>query len=42
MDTFVAGQMNKLANIIIESDNHMLNDCYSCPRTQYYFTKTEK
>ena len=29
MDTFVAGQMNKLANIITKSDIHMLNDFYS-------------
>ena len=35
MDTFVTGRINKLANNIIGSDNHILNDCYSCPRTQY-------
>ena len=35
MNTFVTGRINKLANNIIRSDNHILNDCYSCPRTQY-------
>ena len=34
MDTFVAGSINKLANNIIESDNHISNDCYSCPTMQ--------
>ena len=34
MDTFVAGRIDKLVNNIITSENHILNDCYSCPRTQ--------
>ena len=35
MDSFVADRINNLASNIIKSDNHISNDCYSCPRTQY-------
>ena len=29
----VADRINNLASNIIKSDNHISNDCYSCPRT---------
>ena len=35
MDTFEADKINNLASNIIISDNHILNDCYACPTTQY-------
>ena len=39
MDHFVADRIHKLASNFVEWDDHVLNACYTCPRTQYLLPK---
>ena len=39
MDYFVADSIHKLASNFVEWDDHVLNACYTCPRTQYLLPK---
>ena len=39
MDHFVADRIHKLASNFVEWYDHVLNACYTCPRTQYLLPK---